>query len=206
MRQIINFNEVQEIIGEERMDKVVKCFYGGFEDCAKMLDFANSLGSPADYQKRSKASIIHEQIRARLSFEFQGVGGIEVNEWNGIFGLNFNNEFLCRVKKFSKGAVVSVIKTDQQKDFQKQLMIDGFPDQPTFITMGYFVNKAWTELLGVYFSCWSADGLEWFHKVGGAGFQQLTIQYPKPVIVEPATRRAKGKKKDQQKGTGTEGL
>ncbi|MBC7934395.1 MAG: hypothetical protein H7Y86_03410 [Rhizobacter sp.] len=210
MREIKNFQDFTETLGQENIDLITQDFKDGFADSIKLINYGNQLGVPVDYEMRTKCSLAHDHIKAKLRERFKDTNNsiVEMNKWNGVFALKFGDNYLCRIKKFLKGGEVSAILTNQQQKFNGQQIITGFPDRPTFITIGYYANLAWTEIVGVYAACWSANGLEWFNKLGGEGFLQLSIQFPQTTLPKTGSSRVKakpGKRKDQGK-TGTDNI
>lgn len=217
MRKIISYQDFTKIVGEDTLKTIVECCRQGFKDSVDIINYGNQLGCPVEYEIRTKADIAHDQMKARFMQSLAGKPGIEIDKWNGIFALKFGDDAFCRLKKFLNGTpFVSVTLTPQQRRFNKQLSIESFPEDPTFITIGYYADKAWATLLGVYASCWSADGLEWFQKIGGEGFVQLRL-YNDPQPTTPVVpriipkqgdlgkpKRVRGKKVPK-KDTGTEG-
>lgn len=203
MRQIKSYQEFSETLGQDNIDIIMTEFQQGFLDSVKVVDYGNQLGVPVEYEMRTKASLAHDHIKARLRERFSNSDFIEMNKWNGVFGLKFGDDFFCRIKKFLRGGEVSAILTSQQDAFNKQQSITGFPDKPTFITIGYYANLPWTEIVGVYAACWSANGLEWFNKLGGEGFIQLSLQFPQTGTPKTGTKRVKVKEgKAKKSGNG----
>lgn len=188
------------------MDRFKTCIQEAFKDYLAIIQFAMSLGRPVDYKIRTRAGIIHEQIKARLLDEFKNDSTIEMNEWKGIFALKFDNEIFVRVKKFTKGGNISNFPTTQHKQFLKQFLIEGFPDQPTFIFSGYEPNKSWTDITGVYLACWSADGLEWLCKIGESSIEQMPIEFPIPKTATGEKRVRVSRKSKPDTKTGTDNI
>jgi hypothetical protein len=188
-RKIISYREFVEAVGQDVMDKIIDAFYHGFEDSVELIRLGNQRGVPVEYEPRTKASIAHDHIKSRLKNELSDISYVETSKWNGIFAIKFNDDAFANKEIHSGTAEVSVILTPQQKKFNRQLSMFGFPDEPTFITIGYYADKAWANCLGVYASCSTADGLLWFNKLGGEGFSQLSIfDSPTPIIPLPSTQ------------------
>lgn len=206
MRPIRSFLDFKERVGEENLSKLTESFHLGFGDSVRVINFGSGLDVPVQYEMRSKACLAHDHIKSRVDNIFKDDNSVEIKKWNGIFGIKLGDDFLMRIKKFLKGGEVSCIMTFQQKSFNNQRLIKGFPDYPTFITLGYYPNQTWTGILGVYAACWTANGLLWFNKIGGGneGFTQLEIEFPKPVDSTPTKRRVLPKEDPEKKtGTGT---
>lgn len=214
MRRIISYAEFEVAVGAERIKKILTAMHEGFQDSIKVIEFGNQLGVPVEYEIRGKANLAHDHMKARLKNVLSHESDVEIDKWNGIFALKFGETAFCRIKKFLKGAEVSCIMTFQQKKFNGQFSIEGIPDSPTFLTIGYYVDKAWSTILGIYVACWSADGIEWFNRLGGEGFTQLSLfpEMPRipvapatPAITPEKTKRVTGKK-DAKKDTGTDNV
>lgn len=199
MREIKSYDDFVTTLGKDNIDIILEEFKQGFLDSVKVIDYGNQLGLPVEYEMRTKATLAHDHIKARLKERYKESSFVEMKKFNGVFGLRFGDDYLCRIKKFLRGGEVSAILTTQQDSFNKQRLLSGFPDKPTFITIGYYANLPWTEIVGVYAACWSANGLEWFNKLGGEGFIQLSIQFPQTVTTKTGTGLVKIKEGKQKK-------
>ena len=202
IRDIVGYSAVNDRLGD-RIDDFVKCHHDGFNDYKSIMDFIGALDVPTDYKVRSKACIIHEQIKARLIQRFFNEPDVTIGEWRGVFGLQFEDEFLIRVKKFLKGGSISNYPTPQHKTIMKQGVLEGFPDKPTFIISGYLPDRTLTEIVGVYLACWSADGLQWFKKIGGDGFEQGIIEFEGTPLQPTGTTRVRVRATGSNTKTGT---
>jgi hypothetical protein len=213
MRNLISYEEFLAAVGDDVLQIILECCHQGFADSVEMINYGNQLGIPVEYETRTKAGIAHDHMKARFRQALGNIAGIEMGKWNGIFALKFGEEAFCRIKKLLNGTpFVSVALTRQQRRFNNQLPISGFPEKPTYITIGYYADRPWTALLGVWASCWSADGLEWFQKIGGEGFAQLRLfddQTPVAPRITPMEieverpKRVRGKN-NPKKNTGTD--
>lgn len=217
MRKIISWEQFKEVVGSEGMAMIQEVFHDSFQDSVKLIELGNQFGIPVEYETRTKANLAHDHMKARFKNKLSNLPNVETNKWKGIFAIKFGEDAFCRIKKFLRGGQVSCTLTIQQQKFNNQLSILGFPEEPTFITLGYYADKAWTCLLGIYASCSTPDGIEWFQKLGGEGYSQLNLfdqpivptnpaaprTLPKDIPGEERPKRVKGKK-SPKKDTGTD--
>jgi len=196
-REILSYDAFKAITGNY-MDVYANCIAESFEDYKKINSFNLSLDTFADFEIRTRASIIHDRICGRIKDKFQDKPTIKAGKWNHIFGLNFDDKIFLRHKKFKRGGIISCFKTPQHKAFLKQGHIEGIPDKPVFIIGGYMPNDTFTELIGVYFSCWTANGVEWFVKVGEYVSEQGIIMFPQAENVELNKKKRTKLKQPQQ--------
>lgn len=203
-RKILTFEEAEKILSPY-VQEYLECVRSGFLDYVAINEFKNSLNDYGDFAIRTRAGIIHDRIRAKLTAKFGAKPTIEVGEWKQVFALKFSNDIFMRIKKFSKDGRVSSFRTPQHVKYLNQRIIEGFPDEPTFVIGGYIPNLTWTDLVGVYLACYTPDGLEWFNKVGDYVVEQAKIIFPE--TGSTLTRRTKPKSKpgpDEKKGIGND--
>ncbi|MET3125459.1 hypothetical protein ABID42_000547 [Arcicella rosea] len=179
-RNIISLEEAS-IILEPHYSNIVNSIVGGFEDYQKISEFANTLGRPVTFGGCTKGSLIHDQIRVRITEQYEESNLFEARKWNNIFALKLEDDVLIRFKKLDKNKGIANYRTEQHIKFMAQSLIDGFPDQPTFLFAGYIPDKTWTSIRGVYIACWNGKTIEWFDEIGKYCVRQLNI------FEEPAT-------------------
>lgn len=185
-RKILTFEQTHDVIWPY-LDDYLECVQKGFDDYKKINEFKNQLDVYSEFAIRTRASIIHDRICGRLTDKFGQNPDIKVGEWNQVFALKFADLVFLRNKKFRAGGKVSSYNTPQHKSFLKQSIIEGFPDEPTFVIGGYIPNNTYTELKGIYLGCWGADGLEWFSKVGEYVVEQARLVFPE--FTEETTKK-----------------
>jgi hypothetical protein len=185
-RKILTFEETYDIIAPY-LEDYLTCVRKGFVDYVQINEFKNSLDAYSEFAIRTRASIIHDRICGHLAEKFGNEPDIKVGEWNQVFALKFADLIFLRNKKFRHDGKVSSYHTPQHKAFLRQAIIEGFPDEPTFVIGGYIPNETYTQLKGIYLGCWSADGLEWFTKVGEYVVEQGRLVFPE--FKEQETKR-----------------
>ncbi len=215
MRAIIDYNGFSSTVGESGIEKIKESFFEGFGLALSTLE-SMSDKLPMDYEKRTKWNLVHDAIIAFLKNKFDIDGDVEIGKWKGISAIKFGETAFCRIKKFrGHTSKVSVYATPQQKKFDSQYSMDGIPEEPTLITIGYHVNRAETELLSISALCKNANGIIWFQQIDGSGFNQLSI-FDNPIAPviplapsKTATGQSEKKKRvkpkiDPKKDTGTQ--
>lgn len=201
MRKILKLEEALSAL-DGRLDRIKDCFYSGFSDYTKIMNSVLEQGAPVSYKIRTKASIVHEQVKGRLMQEFSGDDSITIDEWKGIFALKFSDDIFLRIKKLSKGGSIASYATKQHRQFLKQQQIEGFPETPTFVVAGYMTDSIWSDITGVYLACWAGNGLQWFYKIGEAGIEQGSLDFTKSEPIVPTKRVKVSASKSSKTGTG----
>ena len=175
-RRIISLEESQKVL-KPHYQGLLEDIVGGFADYIKIKNLVDTFGRFSEYESRTKAGIIHEQIRSRVSDRF-GSGSLvdgEAKKWNGVFGLKINDDLFIRFKKLDDDKRVAGLQTKQHVKYMQQSIIAGFPDEPTFLIAGYIPSKTWTEVKGIYIACWNGGSIEWFDEIGKYITQQLNL-------------------------------
>lgn len=199
-RRILTFDETYSVISPY-LEDYLDCVRKGFADYVQINEFKNTIDVYSEFEIRTRAGIIHDRICGRLANKFGDNPEIKVGVWNQIFALKFADLIFLRNKKFRKSGKVSSYRTPQHKSFLRQALIEGFPDEPTFVIGGYIPNDAYTELKGIYLGCWGPDGLEWFTKVGEYIVEQGRIIFPEFTEEEATKKRTKIKDASEQSTT-----
>lgn len=207
-RNIISLEEASAIL-EPHYSNIVSSIVNGFDDYLKINDFASGLvGGPITYEGRTKGSLIHDHIKQHISTKYGESTLIEAKKWNNIFALKVKDDFLIRFKKLDKHKKIANYQTVQHIKFMAQSLIEGFPDEPTFLFAGYIPDRTWTIIKGVYIACWNGNSIEWFDEIGKYCVQQLNIfeQLPSEEQRTNLRVRLKGENKEQpDTKTGTNG-
>ncbi len=203
-RKIISLEEASTIL-EPHYDNLVSCIGGGVNDYFKVKEFVDGFGRYTKHENRTKGSLIHDQIKARILETF-GEGSII--ESKGLVSLKIQDDFLIRFNKLDNHKRSAGNNTKQHIKYMGQSIIDGLPDEPTLLFAGYIPDKSWTSIKGIYVACWNNSTVEWFDEIGKYTVQQLNI-FEKPATEEDQNRmrvRLKGNKKNiDETKTGTNG-
>lgn len=173
-REIRTLENAKEII-EPYHKELVKCIQKGFDSYIALKDFANDK-QVVDFEKRTKAGIVHDHIKANISETFSDTAGVKIGTFNKVFGMNINNQLFVRFKKMDVNFKISNNMTKQHKKYMRQHDIDGFPEKPTFLFAGYIPDANWLNINGIYLACWNGDNLEWYDEAGNYSYEQLTIK------------------------------
>lgn len=208
-RKIITLEESQKVLSPH-YEGLFEDIIGGFTDYVKIKNYVDGLGRFAQYESRTRAGIVHEQIKARVSERFGSsavvVGDAEAKKWNGIFGLRINDEIFIRFKKLDDEKRVAGLQTKQHVKYMQQAMISGFPDEPTFLIAGYIPSKTWAEVKGVYIACWNGETIEWFDEIGKYTAQQFNLfdHSGQSLIDNRSLVQRKDQNGDQKQGRNTD--
>lgn len=163
-RYIITQLEAQTIL-TPYYEKIAKAVCDGFEDYLKIANCSTDKVGYVDYETRTKACIIHDHIKNRINEAFQDVPEVETGKWNGIYGLKINDDLFIRFNKINDDFTSKGRRTKQSKDYKNQITIEGFPDEPTLLYAGYKPDASWTQIKGVYITCWDGESRQWIEEI-----------------------------------------
>ena len=163
-RKIISHSEAQTILTPyyERISKAVS---DGFDDYLKIANCSTDKVGFVEYENRTKACIIHDHIKNRINEAFQDVDEVETRKWNSVFGLKINEGLFIRFNKMDNDYSSKGRPTKQSKKYKNQLLIEGFPDEPTLLYAGYKPDASWTQIKGIYISCWDGENRQWVEEI-----------------------------------------
>lgn len=207
-RNIRPLQEAMEIL-KPYYDEIVEDINGGVQDYLSIREFVNGLGVFVEYENRTKANLIHDHIKARIT-KRHGQQAIingpsskqetEAKKWNGIFALRIGEGLFIRFKKLNDSMRAAGLATKQHVKYMHQALISGFPDEPTFLFAGYVPNKSWTAIKGIYLACWNGESLEWFDEMGRYHIEQLNIFSTPSASPEPKKQSLVQRRKKDQNG------
>jgi hypothetical protein len=175
---IMTFEEVAADIGLDFFDRYKKCVEAANDDWLQYKQFNREMDLFIPIDPTTKANHIHNRICGRLKEEFKGNPLVKIDVVNQLIVVKVKDKYIFRTKKFKPKGRVSYTDTNQQRAFMQQGKLDGMFERPLLITGGYMMNKAETDLLGVYFACHSSmvsDGVEWFTNYENYLYQQLSF-------------------------------
>lgn len=182
-RKYHTLEQSREII-EPLYQEVVNCVRSSFDDFVKFKELFDDQVGFVQFQKRTKGSVIHDIICARVTSTFSENPDVTIGIFNKVFGMVLNDKIFLRFKKMDRSFRVSSVKTKQHRKFMNQHQIDGFPETPTFVFAGYIPNSTWTELDGVYLACWNGDILEWYDEAGNYSYEQTSFDFSENTDVD----------------------
>jgi len=203
MRQLLNLQESQEVL-KPYSGEITKCIQDSFNEFTEIQKFSNRERF-VEFNIRTKANIIHDLIRSKITDTFSNTKNVETGDFNRIFGMNIDNQLFIRFKKMDRNFNVSATLTKQHKKYRGQQELEGFPARPTFLFAGYMPDKAWASLQGIYIACWHGDTLEWIDETGKYSYEQISLDLTSTGndIKEVITRRITGKTGTEERKTGT---
>lgn len=204
-KPILKLHQAKPIL-EPIHENLMSSVRSGFDDWVKIRDFAGSLdGGPLAYKPRTKAGIIHDHIEKYIRSNFEGLPDINVDDYNGIFGMLVQGSLFLRFKKMDDTYSIKNFPTVQHKNYINQQKIDAIPDSPTYLFVGYVPDKTWSRIKGIYIACWMGDSLEWVDQDGVYTFEQAELDFESDQNLFTETeRRIKVKKTGTgPKNTGT---
>jgi len=193
-RNILTFQEAQQILAPH-YDKLANAVLEGFNDYLKVRNCAAERVGFVEYEIRTKANLIHDHIKNRIKEAFFDVSEVETGKWKGIFAVKINDDLFIRFKKLNDDYSSSNSQTKQTKNFLNQLVLDGFPEEPTFLFAGYQPDRTWTGIKGVYIACWEGEQIQWVEEILS---KVSSVQTTLPLHDQrPAEKRVKIKNQDK---------
>jgi len=163
-RNILSFQEAQQALAPY-YEKIAQSVLDGFEDFQKTSNCISERVGFFESEIRTKACLIHDLIKNRITQNFFGEQQVETGKWRGVFALKINDDLFIRFKKLNKDYSSSNYLTKQAKGYLRQIRIEGFPDEPTFLFAGYIPDKSWTGISGIYIACWDGDKIQWVEEI-----------------------------------------
>jgi hypothetical protein len=185
MRKLLEKEEVDELL-DKYYPRIKSAIKGGFDDYLAIVHFRSEKGEMTDYSARTIASIIHDNIRMRISREFLDDPEVITNDFNGIFGLLIVGKLLIRFKKFNEDFSTSNIPTRQTINFDNQESIEGFPEVPTFLYCGYIHNGTWSSIKNIYLICREGEENRWIKDLSSPDIEQRALIFESAEIKEEA--------------------
>ena len=176
MRNLLEKEEVDDLL-EKYYPRIISAIKDGFDDYLDIVRLRSEKGEMTDYSARTIASIIHDNIRMRISREFLDDAEVITKDFNGIFGLLIIGKLLIRFKKFNEDFSTSNIPTQQTKNYDNQESIEGFPEVPTFLYCGYVHNGTWSSIKNIYLICREGEENRWIKDLSSADIEQSTIVF-----------------------------
>jgi hypothetical protein len=208
-RKLNRLKDAQTLLANVHKD-LITCIRSGFDDWLELRQYANGMaGGPVNYKPRTKAGIIHDHIEKYVRGQFAGKEGIEVDDYNGIFGMVVQNELFLRFKKMDSTYSVRNLYTFQHGKYLKQGQIEGFPETPTFLFVGYIPDHTWSLIKGIYIACWLGDTLEWVDEFGKYSAEAAVLDFDAKENeaikgIEKRIKPKRGRKGDTKTGTDNE--
>ena len=176
-RKIHTLEQSKELIAPI-YEEVISCVRNSFTDFIQFKGLFDQHTGFVEFQKRTKACIIHDLIKSKITNAFSENQTVTIGTYNKVFGIVLNDDLFLRFKKMDKDYKVSSLKTKQHRKFMNQHQIEGFPETPTFLFAGYIPNATWTDLDGIYLACWNGEVLEWYDEAGNYSYEQTNFNFP----------------------------
>ncbi len=107
-----------KMLSKEEVEKELGSIFPILCNCILkgLEDYVTDLGHLGwKFETHTKASIIRDQIVARVKADLIGFSNVSIFDQNGLFFLNVNEKFLIRFKKFKPNFLTSNFPTHQQR-------------------------------------------------------------------------------------------
>jgi hypothetical protein len=174
-------------------DKIVKAIQQGFASLDRLCLWEN--GRMIQLEQRTRCSFIHDAICNFIRIEFEEADpNLEIGKWNNIFGMKIQEKLFLRFKKFNRECAPSLYPSRQTRRYLDQLSIEGIPNEPTLLFVGYVASKDWSELEDIFVTCQIQEKIEWkislfnseFHTIANSITDDNQIQLPYYQMLAPA--------------------
>lgn len=177
MRNLIPLNEAKQLI-RPHFNLLIECIDAGFNSFYQnnqMLIQENGNG----YNQRTKATVIQNLVTRKLEEKIAEMENVRVSTVKNTFFLNFGDIAIAKVKKLSsKDLSPSNISTSRIVAFNNQRQLDGIPDSPTLLYIGYTINKTYTEIDSAYIVCRVNNHVQWYIDITNEiSLEQTRLQY-----------------------------
>ncbi len=160
IRKIITLEQAQTIL-KSYHSLILSCVLDGFKDYLKISQARIELATYTEHTARTKANFLHDSVAANIKKHFGSLSNIKAEDFKGIFALQIEDVFI-RFKKISPTRFTgSNVNTQQTKDYYKQLIIKGFPEEPTLLFLGYEPDKLFSSIENVYLVCRKDNNILW---------------------------------------------
>jgi hypothetical protein len=94
-----------------------------------------------------------------------------------MFGLKFRDSAFIRFKKVDDNFLPSRGNTEQARELNSQLKTEYFPSDPCIITIGYRVDKAWSELQNINMLCLKGRENLWNFPIDRAAIPTAELEF-----------------------------
>ena len=95
-----------------------------------------------------------------------------------VFGLKFKDSAFLRFKKVDDNFLPSRGLTQQARGLNAQLETEYFPSAPCIITIGYRVDKSWSELLNINMLCVVGKENLWNYPIDRLAVPSVELEFP----------------------------
>jgi hypothetical protein len=174
-KKLLDYDEADEIL-KPYYDSIVASIYKGYNDFKLMQSIMSDSGNLADFEIRTRASFIHDQIRKHLTQCFENNSNVSVGQFNKLFGIVIEKKMFIRFKKINSNYSTSNINTIQTRNFSMQTGIEGIPEQVTHLSAGYTPNRFWTDIQDIQIMCKIGEQLRWSKNLN-SHIEQLEFKF-----------------------------
>ena len=205
MRKILDYDEAKLIYGPHA-ERIAEAIALAFSNFLRIINISTETNGYIEYTRTAKATLLHDLIKNSITDAFRGVEGVRTGTWNRIFGLKIGEDLFIRFKKFNADYSVAGIPTKQFKKYERQLLIKGLPEEPTFLIAGYIPSRTWTHIEGIFIACRLGNNIQWVEELmGGASAVQMALPFTNDP--QPTGTRVKVKSPNESgnQQTGTDG-
>lgn len=186
-------------------NEVVRALNPFFDDFIVALNtgMANFAKVPAeqlaDYRKRTKANMLNDHIVRAAKIALDGSQDVRVDEDCESCLFVFQGRVGLRIKKVDSVDRTKNIRTERQLLVDNQQLILPGIESLTFVTLGYKLDKTWTQITSAKIVCWRGRAKLWTIAVieGVQANQGPLLQVTDEQFEKQSIVRSKKKKKGE---------
>jgi hypothetical protein len=162
LRNLISSEEANKTL-LPHYELIVKSVNDGFMKYLKVMQSRNNDSSSfTDYSNRTKATMLNDDITEQIKINFIGSKDIySCGLINKLFCLHIGKTLIRFNKKSDSKFKISNKSSEQAKAYHGQLLINGFPDEPTLLYLYYEVDKSYTTIDNIYLVCRKKNETIW---------------------------------------------
>ena len=122
-----------------------------------------------NHSRATDANILRDLLLTELRRAFDGTvnGANFITVRGGLTVLNFGGLAIARIKRLSTGRRPRKGHTKQSENYLGQLEIEGLPDEPTKLHIGYIPNRQLTEF-AIWITCQIGPTLAYAWQLSGS--------------------------------------
>jgi len=151
----------------------------------------------ADHDDSTVASCVRCHMWAYVQNQIDGKPGVALLNVRGLKLLNFQDRYVLRFKQVNKAGQHHNYRTDQQNDFDQDVVLDGIPPAAMRLTSGYQLNAAGDAVERVLVARILGKSVLWLSQINvvaaEAQWENITpVRFPGTARVDARFRRAGG--------------
>lgn len=180
-RNLLTESEAIEVFGH-LFDPINQIVRNSFDTVRELNDYKRSksfkLNLPSVNAMEMYGCLVNNSINYfKDNGDFPNIKPVLHNN-SRVFGLKYLDSAFIRFKKVDENFLPSQGITDQAKELNYQLPTEYFPSKPCIITIGYHVDKTWSELININMMCLKGREHVWNYPIDRESIPTIEIDFP----------------------------